>query len=213
LAATDIGAGVRPLPRQDRSQKTYERLLDITGVLLAEVGIERISTNLICARAGMTTPALYRYFKDKYAVIEALSERLMDRQYAVVQAWFAVHAPNGVAAISENMESLIRALAQVTAEQPGAIWVFRAMRAVPRLTCVRLQSHQRVTNLLSELYASMMPRVPADMVWMRTRIGVEFTYATDEMIAESSQSNLDQLFYEAGRILGSLFYFPEHPKP
>jgi AcrR family transcriptional regulator len=159
----------------------------------------------------MTTPALYRYFKDKYAVIEALSERLMDRQYAVVQAWLGLHAPNGVAALSENTESLIRALAQVTAQQPGAIWVFRAMRAAPRLTHVRLESHKRVTDGLSQVYAALMPEVPRDMVWMRTRIAVEFSYATDEMIAESSGANLDQLFYEAGRMLGALYYFPEHP--
>jgi AcrR family transcriptional regulator len=204
--------GARPLPRQDRSQKTYERLLDITGVLLAEEGIERISTNMICTRAGMTTPALYRYFKDKYAIIEALSQRLMDRQFAVVQAWLSRHAPSGVAAVSENMEELLRALAAVTAAQPGAIWVFRAMRATPRLSQVRLDSHRRATDQLSQVYSALMPAVPPEMVWMRTRIGVEFAYATDEMIAESSQANLDQLFYEAGRILGDMFYFPEHPR-
>jgi hypothetical protein len=30
--------------------QTYERLLDVAGELLAHVDIERISTNLICAR-------------------------------------------------------------------------------------------------------------------------------------------------------------------
>jgi AcrR family transcriptional regulator len=203
----------RTLPRQDRSQKTYERLLDVTGVLLAEVGIEGISTNRICARAGMTTPALYRYFKDKFAIVEALSERLMDRQFEVVQAWLERHAPQGVGALAGNMEPLLRDLAAVTAAQPGAIWVFSAMRATPRLSEVRLNSHRRVTDQLSEVYRALMPDVPADMIWTRTRIAVEFAYATDEMIAESSQENLDQLFYEAGRILGDMFYFKEHPRP
>ena len=77
----------RPLPKQERAQQTYELLLDVAGELLAEVGIERISTNLICARAGLTPPALYRYFKDKYSVLEALGLRLMERQNAVLEAW------------------------------------------------------------------------------------------------------------------------------
>ena len=34
--------------------QTRERLLDVAGELLGEVGIERISTNMICARAGVT---------------------------------------------------------------------------------------------------------------------------------------------------------------
>ena len=51
-------------PQQDRARQTRERLLDVAGELLAEVGIERISTNMIAARAGLTPPALYRYFGD-----------------------------------------------------------------------------------------------------------------------------------------------------
>ena len=64
----------RSQPKQERAQVTYDLLLDVAGQLLAEVGFERISTNMICARAGLTPPALYRYFKDKYAVIEALEQ-------------------------------------------------------------------------------------------------------------------------------------------
>jgi len=208
----NANAEPRPLPQQDRSLRTYERLLDVTSALLAEVGIERISTNMICARAGMTTPAFYRYFKDKFAIVEALSQRLMDRQFVVVKAWLERHAPNGIGAIAAHVEELLRALAGVTAAQPGAIWVFRAMRATPCLSQVRLASHARVAEQLSQVYAPLMPGVPLDMIRIRTRIAVEFAYATDEMIAETPEANLDRIFYEAGRILGDMFYFAEHPR-
>ena len=64
----------KTLPRQGRAQETFERILAITADLLSEVGIERLSTNLICERAGLTPPALYRYFPNKYAVLHALGE-------------------------------------------------------------------------------------------------------------------------------------------
>jgi AcrR family transcriptional regulator len=83
------------MPKQGRAVQTYERLLDVSGDLLAEVGIERISTNLICARAGMTPPALYRYFKDKYAVLEALGRRLLSRRSDILTMWLAETAPKG----------------------------------------------------------------------------------------------------------------------
>jgi AcrR family transcriptional regulator len=67
----------RVAPTQLRSVQTRERLLDVAGELLADVGIELTSTTLICARASVTPPALYRYFKDKYAVLDALGRRLM----------------------------------------------------------------------------------------------------------------------------------------
>lgn len=71
---------VRARPKQGRAQQTYDLLLNVSGELLAEVGADRISTNMICARAGVTPPALYRYFEDKYAVLEALGRRLMARR-------------------------------------------------------------------------------------------------------------------------------------
>lgn len=79
-------------PQQERSRKTYERLLDVAGELLSEVGIERISANLICERADVTPPAFYRYFGDKYAVLEALAARLMARQNDALNAWVAEFA-------------------------------------------------------------------------------------------------------------------------
>src|SRR6185295_13227040 len=99
----------RAAPKQERAMQTRERLLDVAGGLLGEVGIERISTNMICARAGVTPPALYRYFKDKYAVLEALGRRLMDRQNEVLFTWLDRHVPDGLTALAEHTEDLLRA--------------------------------------------------------------------------------------------------------
>ena len=95
----------KTLPRQGRAQETFERILSITAELLAEVGIERLSTNLICERAGLTPPALYRYFPNKYAVLHALGERLMGAQNALLADWatpatVAAHRPSSTSVCS-----------------------------------------------------------------------------------------------------------------
>jgi AcrR family transcriptional regulator len=188
-------------PRQDRAVATYERLLDVAGALLGEVGIERISTNLICARAGMTPPALYRYFKDKYAVLEALGRRLMDRQNAVLFAWLERTAPLGLAALGDGTEELLRATAAVTAAEPGAIWTLRALRAVPQLAHVRIASHRLVTDRMAEAYAPLLPRLPREVLWRRLRISVEYGFATDEMLNEETLIARDDLLADAAAIL------------
>ncbi len=43
-------------PRQARAKRTYEGILAAAAELLLEVGVERISTNLIAERAGVTVP-------------------------------------------------------------------------------------------------------------------------------------------------------------
>src|SRR4051812_2665951 len=64
-------------PAQQRGTDTVERILEVAARTLADVGIERLSTNLICECAGLTPPALYRYFPNKYAVLGELGQRLM----------------------------------------------------------------------------------------------------------------------------------------
>ena len=188
-------------PRQRRARETYEHLLDMAGELLAEVGIERISTNLICARAGMTPPALYRYFKDKYAVLEALGQRLMDRQNAVLFAWLERWGPHGLAALGDATEALMRETADVTVGEPGAIWILRALRATPRLAHVRIDSHRLVTDRMVEVYAPMLPRLPREVLWRRLRLSIEFGFAADEMLNEETLIPRDDLLRDAAALL------------
>jgi len=188
-------------PRQERAVQTYERLLDVAGELLAELGIERISTNLICARAGMTPPALYRYFKDKYAVLEALGRRLMDRQNAALFDWLDRYGPLGLDALSGSVEELMRATADVTASEVGAVWTLRALRAVPQLTHVRIESHRLVTDRMAEVYAPLLPDLPSDVLWRRLRLSVEFGFAADEMLNEETLIPRDDILRDAAAIL------------
>jgi AcrR family transcriptional regulator len=168
---------LRAAPIQERAVQTRDRLLDIAGELLGEVGIERISTNMIAARAGVSPAALYRYFKDKYAILEALGRRLMDRQNA--------------------------ATTQVTDNEPGGVWIERAMRAVPQLAHVRVESHREVTDAMLEVYAPLVPKMNKRALWRRLRMTVEYGYAIDEMLHEEDRLSRDEIFREAAAFLGS----------
>ena len=92
-------------PRQERAKRTYEAILTAAAELLVEVGVERISTNLVAERAGITVPALYRYFPNKYAVLHALGAGLMDAQDTVI--WD--EAENRLHAQKALMETLLLA--------------------------------------------------------------------------------------------------------
>ena len=183
-------AARRP-PQQARARATYDHLLDVAGVLLGEVGVERVSTNMIAARAGLTPPALYRYFPNKYAVIEALGRRLMDRQNRVLEAWVARHAGGGVAAMADHIGALLAENAAVTRAEPGAVWILRALHASPRLVHVRLESHRYVTDRLFDACASHFPVADRENLWARLRVAVELGFAADEMLYEEGRVSAD----------------------
>src|SRR5262249_38216465 len=142
------------------------------------------STNMISAQAGVTPPTLYRYFKNKYAVLEALGQRLMDRQNAVLLTWLEKHKGGGADAYAAHVEDLLRDTANITASEPGGIWIERALRAVPQLAHVRIDSHRSVSDAMLDVYAPLLPDMDRDLLWRRIRLSVEYGYATDEMLNE-----------------------------
>lgn len=198
-----MSGAVRQPPKQARARLTQARLLDVAGELLAEVGLERISTNMIAARAGLTPPALYRYFGDKYAVLEALGRRLMDRQNAVLEAWIARHAPGGIEAMADHIGDLSVENAVVTRAEPGAVWILRALHASPQLVHVRLESHRHVTDRLTDACAPHLPGIDRNLLWSRLRLAVELGFAADEMLYEEDRVSADVVLAEVAGMLRS----------
>lgn len=199
-------AAARQPPKQDRARQTRERLLDVAGDLLADVGLERISTNMIAARAGLTPPALYRYFDDKYAVIEALGRRLMERQNDVLERWIARHAPGGIAGMADHIGELLAENAAVTRAEPGAVWILRALHATPRLVHVRLESHRHVTGRLADACVPHIHGIDKEMLWSRLRLAVELGFAADEMLYEEDRVSAATVRAEVAAMLRSTLF-------
>lgn len=199
-------------PLQERAKRTFDALLDAAAELLGEVGLERISANLICDRAGVTPPAFYRYFDDKQAIVFALAERLMERQNVVLEAWVERYRHAGLETIADKVVELMRQLHVVTAGTPGALWTMRALHAMPSLTMVRLGSHNYVADVLTDLYAPYLPHVPRDLLRRRTRLSVEMAYAMDEMLKEG-EAEPDDLFADANHVFHAMFHYPDYAPP
>ena len=170
-------------PTQPRANATYERILAATGETLADIGFERLSTNIVSQRAGLTPPALYRYFPNKYALLYELGRRLMQRQNELIPRWITAEALSGSTADLERaLAGLLIDTHRVTAEMVGGEWVGRALRAVPALQAVRIKSHAEVTEAQAALLARMLPDADPAELRLVGRIAVEMVYAAVEML-------------------------------
>jgi AcrR family transcriptional regulator len=67
---------VIPTPRQERSRRTLEQLLDAAVEVLSEKSFESATAAEIAARAGFTVGAFYGRFPSKDALWVALTERI-----------------------------------------------------------------------------------------------------------------------------------------
>lgn len=204
-AATPLEVKLRP--SQARAHDTYEVILATTGEMLREIGFEQLSTNKVCERAGLTPPALYRYFPNKYAILKALADRLMNEQDEAVFAWIDA----GGLACETAEEQLDKAIAiqsrmiEIVRRAPGGVAVLRALRAVPLLQALRFASRDHVAGRIAD---GLRPDfAPAD--WPRLELGarmmVELLYAAGEMVLEEPDRDAEAITREACLALGLYF--------
>lgn len=170
-------------PTQVRAQETCERILDATAQLLGEVGIERLSTNLVCERAGLTPPALYRYYPNKYAILAELGVRLMMSQNDLLQAWAtAAHMKLPAARFEAGVRDLFLDTLEMTRRATAGEWITRALRAVPSLAPVRTGSHDHVTGLIVAAVLEAYPTLTKARVTLVARLAVEVMYSAHELM-------------------------------
>lgn len=194
VAAT-VPLGTKLTPSQSRARTTFEAVLTTAGDLLGEVGFERLSTNLVCERAGMTPPALYRYFPNKYAILSELARRLMEAQDEAVFAWIQA---GGLEKrdLAEAVDSNVRMQKQVneiTRQMPGGVWIMRALRAIPMLRDIRVESRDKVAAQITESLHALYAGVPADELYRAARLTTEVMYAATELVLEEPDQDEDRI--------------------
>lgn len=74
----------RRVPRQERSRRRVEGLLDAAARLVVDQGVESLSTRDIAEAAGAPVASLYQYFADKEDLLLALAQRDMEEMDAQV---------------------------------------------------------------------------------------------------------------------------------
>jgi AcrR family transcriptional regulator len=178
---------VKTQPAQRRATETFERLLDVGAQTLADVGIDRFSTNLVCERAGLSPPALYRYFPNKYALLYELGRRMMERQNELIPGWITFDALVGPrAGLEKALQGLLLDTYRVTRETTAGVWITRALRAVPALASARLDSHAKVAQVQVELLKSAYPNADLEELRLLSRVTVELIYAATELLFDES---------------------------
>jgi AcrR family transcriptional regulator len=182
-------------PTQARGQDTYEVVLATAGEMLRDMGFEQLNTNAICRRAGLTPPALYRYFPNKYAILKELGDRLMAAQDQVVLDWIDGGGLTGDTVDERVAKSLAihERIVEITRAFPGGAAIARALRAVPMLQRLRFESRDMVADRFFEAVRARYPNTPEQRLHVAMRMMVELSYAASEMVVEEPDRDADML--------------------
>jgi AcrR family transcriptional regulator len=103
---------MRKKPKQARSQKRVDQILDAAAQLFVEVGYETVTTNAIAARAEVPIGSLYQFFPNKEAVIDALTARYAEGTREVLSF-------DTTLSVTQNIEAFIDRFAYFSASHVG----------------------------------------------------------------------------------------------
>src|SRR5260370_42088781 len=76
----------RQARRQKRGAICVEEILQAAGARLAEVGYDKVTTNMIAARAGVSRGSLYQFFPNKEAIAQAFATDAINHLHGVYDA-------------------------------------------------------------------------------------------------------------------------------
>jgi len=95
-------------PRRKARGEGYQRRAEILAAarsLFLKEGVDRVTIRAICARVGVSAPALYRHFKDKREIIIAICNETFGR---LLESFRRIRAEEPLSALKQMMDAYVR---------------------------------------------------------------------------------------------------------
>ncbi len=134
-------------PRQARSQRTLEKILDACDELMAEGSFEEMSMQAIAQRAGVAVGSLYNRFSGKDALVQHLIERLQGRQLGFVERRLAAFSKRG---LRYRLEFLAATIEQAVERDAGLLRAV-AIRSLQRRSPVSSANEVNTGRFVAQL--------------------------------------------------------------
>lgn len=202
-AAAKAGRGrdltVRREPKQYRGQRRIEELLDAAEAVIAEVGIDAMTTNAVAERAGAGMGSLYHFFASKEAIVSALAERYI-REMGPLTAYGDRPELNQMS-LPDLANAIIDPLVDYMQRKPAYLPVFHAITQplAPNPGCVAL--HEAIVRNVSAIISARVPNTPLAHLQTRAIVAVELVHSLISEAFEQPEPIRAALIMEAKRVL------------
>ncbi|WP_237056558.1 TetR/AcrR family transcriptional regulator [Microbulbifer sediminum] len=162
-------------PVQARARERTRKILDITGRLLEEVGLNDLTTILIAKELGVSVGSLYHYFPNKHAILYAMGEQWL---VSMTEALDEL-GQSGVEQMSlqEFISELVRRLLIVYREQRGLLPLVQAMWGIPELHELDERHDELIISHLCDMFRRMGFTCPPNEMNRLARATLETCHA------------------------------------
>jgi len=160
-------------PLQARAVETRAALLRAVEEIVAESGAEAVTTTSVAERAAMSVGSLYRYFKDRNALLLAAYDDSVARISAICAERLAALPPDAPA--GEAARQLLNTYLDTAETIPAHPGLLRAMRSLRTIESDQDGANLfAVSHLIAPFLKKFSPRVrpdPARLHFMNALLG------------------------------------------
>jgi AcrR family transcriptional regulator len=165
-------AELRNKPQQARSRFTLDCITEAAKLVVAEHGYDRITTERVAKRAGVSIGTVYRYFPDRIALLDAIdSGRRVAADVRAERArqdakWGEQNHPNGTGPDSHPLADFPFAITTGTPVRQVETWTASEIADAAKANCEIAADQTGVTwtdILLEEVFEALAEDDPAKL--------------------------------------------------
>jgi AcrR family transcriptional regulator len=139
-------------PKQARAKEALERILDVAVRIVEKDGVARLSTEEIARRANVNIATVYKYFRNKDAIIRYLALRMANEQMLHLETCIASFDPK--ASWRVVLPALVKTMVKSWSDVPGFRQVQQYFVLDAELHGIYRDSSRDVARLLEKFKAN-----------------------------------------------------------
>jgi AcrR family transcriptional regulator len=210
----DATSHLRNRPRQARSAARVEHLLDVAAEVFEEVGYDAATTNLVAARAEVPVGTLYRWFPDKAALAEALTDRYLATLVGIYDELLGDLLP--AERIGEFVHRVVARILEETREQRALPALLVSARVPGGRANAGARLRRGLEDHVRDLIELRVPGIPDDVVDRTAEVVVTLAHlvlaaAADDVDAAHRDAMTTEYVDVILAYLEAKFPSPDHP--
>ena len=183
---------VRRKPEQSRSIQTMEAIRVSASTLFADSGIDNVSMTQIAKHAGISKPALYRYYPNKRSLLKELASEAFGETRAALEELIETKTGTASDVLLEGIQEYCR----IHCVEPYRIQLKAAINADPELVKLDLEDSRSNATLVASFIQAEHPKMDADEIYNRALLMMELSDSLIRLVANIPKREGDILIKE-----------------
>lgn len=194
------------VPKQARSRKKFNAILDTALRLFHEKGYEQVSVREIARECNQPIASVYQYFPNKLSIVRQLWERYTNAlEQFLGEEFLQLMANPGTDSLHRVTANIVDHMVAYHRENPEFLDIWRCVDSSPELRALNRQDTINVASAIAGVVCQIDPDADAQVVMSRSIIACETANTTVQMVHELPETMQAGVIESLKSVLTSMF--------